>query len=158
MVGSGRNALIELTVTMLPRPAASMPGRTARVVRTAASSVRFSDADQSSSVTSRKPPRCGVTAPTLLTRTSRGPKASAAPTRSAGPSAVDRSAWTSTTRPSSTRSARSGLALRAPATTWAPSAASARAIARPIPLLAPVTNALRPSSPWSTAAPLAALT
>src|SRR2546422_2715749 len=68
--GSGRKALTELVVTMLTWPAASIAGNAARVVLTAASRLRVSENNQSSSVTLRKPPRRGFTAPTLLTRMS----------------------------------------------------------------------------------------
>src|SRR3954452_34407 len=71
--GSGRKALTEHTVTMAPRPAATMAGSTARVVRTAARNVNVSVVSHSSSVMAAKPSRRGVTAPTLLTRMSSGP-------------------------------------------------------------------------------------
>src|SRR3954471_2814974 len=47
--------------------------------------------------------------------------------------------------------------LRAPATTCAPSAASSRATARPMPLLAPVTTATLPVSSRSIGGPYARL-
>ncbi|SRR5712692_5846714 len=83
--GAGRKALTELVVTMLPWPAASIVANAARVVLTAASRLSMSENNQSSSVTLRKPPRRGVTAPTLLTRMSSRPCSRAAATRSCGP-------------------------------------------------------------------------
>src|SRR5262249_30888453 len=71
-------------------------------------------------------------------------------TTSCAPSSVDRSATTATARPPSpsiilTVSSTSDVD-RAAHTTAAPSLANARLTARPMPLLAPVTIATRPSS------------
>jgi hypothetical protein len=139
---------------MVPAPASSIPAKTARVVRTAARKVRVSEPNQSSSVTDRKPSRRGVTAPTLFTRMSTGPSSSAAATRSPGPETLERSTLTAYTRPSWVSSASSVVVLRAPATTWTPSSRNARVIARPRPLLAPVTSAFLPVRPRSMFATL----
>src|SRR3954451_10421442 len=86
--GSGRLALIEAIVTMLPRPAVTIAGSTARVARTALTRFKVSDRVHSSSVTSRKPFVRGVTAPTLLTRMSIRPNSVSASSASRpGPSA-----------------------------------------------------------------------
>src|ERR1700761_1173436 len=82
------------------------------------------------------------TAPTLLTSTSSRPCSSiASRTNCADPSRTDRSTATGVTplRPSRLP------VVREPATTRAPSAASAVVTARPIPLPAPVTTATLPS-------------
>ena len=79
--------------------------------------------------------------PALLTSTSsRGPTAaaSAATDGGVGDVAGHRRGRRSPAASGSIRSAR-----RAAQTTWKPSAASARAVAAPIPLLAPVTTAVR---------------
>src|SRR4051812_30673562 len=154
-VGSGRNAFTELIVTIDPPPAASIGPSTARVARTAAIRPRFRVASHCSSVTAKKPSIRGETAPTLLTRMSTGPSSSPAATSAAGPSGVDRSTATGTTPPSAASASSSGLLDRAPATTRTPSRTSVRVTARPMPLLAPVTTAIRPASPSSMArAPL----
>ena len=139
------------SLTIVPRPASSMPGRAARVVRTAAMNPKLSDCNHSSSVTERNPSSRGVTAPTLLTSTSSGPSSSAEATSSAGPSAVERSTPTCRTWPPSISWRSSSLTLREPATTLAPSATSALVMAKPIPLLAPVTRAHLPVRPRSIA-------
>ena len=68
--GSGSRALTEQMLTMVPRPAASITGSAARVMRTAA--IRFSviEVCQSSSVMARNPPVRAGALPTLLTRMS----------------------------------------------------------------------------------------
>ena len=88
-----------------------------------------------------------TSAPALLTQTSIRPSSSrASATRRSQPSRVARSAWrTLAPIASATARARSGDA-RCVSSTTAPSAAYVSAIARPIPLLAPVTTARRPSS------------
>src|SRR4051812_39262381 len=93
---------------------------------------------KSASLSARKPSSRTGAPPTLLTRTSTAPWSSTAwATRRAGPSGAPRS-----TASASTPSI-AGIAsmLRAPTTTFAPSAASVRATANPMPLLAPVTTA-----------------
>ena len=73
-----------------------MPGRAARVVRTAAISVRFSDADQSSSVTSRKPPEVRRQRADVVDEDVQGPDEPARPRRGRpARRRVDRSACTS---------------------------------------------------------------
>ena len=79
--------------------------------------VRFSDENHCSSVTLRKPSTRGVTAPTLLTKMSITPPASAASTRTAGPPGVDRSTATGVTEPVAANSSSPALLCRAPATT-----------------------------------------
>ena len=92
--------------------------------------------------------------PALATRMSRRPRRSP----SDGPSAITLSAWV---RSSGTRSAdppafrtassisSSAPMVRATRTSWAPSAANARAVAAPMPREAPVIRATRPSSRFS---------
>ena len=82
--GSARVELTEHTLTIDPRPAASIAGRAALVARTADSRLRFKVCSQSSSVTERNPPVRAGAPPTLLTRMSTRPAAAA--TSSAGPS------------------------------------------------------------------------
>src|SRR3954462_3484071 len=90
-----------------------------------------------------KPPTRGCTPPTLLTSTSMRPWSSiACATRRPGPSGATRSTAYAVTR---SRFASVWL-LRGPATPRAPSAASWRATARPMPLLSPVTTATFASS------------
>src|SRR6478609_8098446 len=144
-VGSGRKALTDPTLTMLPRPADSMVGSRALVTRTAAIRFRVSEVTHWSSVTDRKPPSRGVTAPTLLTRTSTPPRARAAARSGSAAPGTARSTATKSTRPSPVRAANSSEGRRAPAMTCAPSSARIRVIARPMPRLAPVTTAIRPS-------------
>src|ERR1700730_7140057 len=82
------------------------------------------------------------TAPTLLTSTSSRPCSSTARlTNCAAPSGADRSTATGVTPLSPSRLP----VVSDPATTRAPSAASALVTARPIPLPAPVTTATLPS-------------
>jgi hypothetical protein len=142
--GSGRKALTELVVTIVP-PRSSRWGTAARVTRTAARKLMVSVQVQSSSLTERKPPVRGRTAPTLLTRMSSPPKTEiAASTSRKGPSGVVRSTKTgSTGKPAASRD-RSSHRSRAAATTLTPSSARAWVTARPIPLLAKVTTAVFP--------------
>src|SRR4051812_11053239 len=93
-----------------------------------------------------------TSAPALLTHTSTRPSSSCAPaTRRSHPSRVARSAWRTSARPprdtiaSATSRARSGEP-RCVSSTTAPSAAYVSAMARPMPLLAPVTTACRPAN------------
>src|SRR5687768_8241793 len=93
----------------------------------------------------------GALPPTLLTSTSRPPKRSAAPsTRRAAPAGVERSQATGSALPPaaviSWATALSASSPRAPMATAQPSAASLSAMARPIPLDAPVTAATLPRS------------
>src|SRR5689334_19229111 len=145
--GSGRKALTETTVTIVPPPAASMCGSAARTVRTLDMNVSWKLSSQSSSVTSRKPRVRTFTAPTLLMMTSRRRSSAAAPISFEAPSGRPRSTATWRTLPSSTSRRSSSLLAREPAMTRAPSSASARVTARPMPLLAPVTTTRLPSSP-----------
>src|SRR3954466_11480564 len=131
-----------------------MCGRTARVVRTAAINVSCSERHQSSSVTERKPSVRGVTAPALLTKMSTGTASSAAATSSSGPPANVRSTVTAVTAPALTSSLRSAVVSREPVTTATPSATRRLVVARPMPLLAPVTIARRPVSPRSISQPV----
>src|SRR6516162_7813596 len=147
--GSGSRAFTEQVVTITPAPAASMAGSAARVLRTA--DIRSSSivARQSSSVMDKNPPVRAGAPPTLLTRTSiRSP---ACPIRLAGPAGSARSASTTRTRPFRASSSRSAEDFLAPTVTRAPAAASPRTMARPIPLLPPVTTARRPARPRSIA-------
>ena len=82
------------------------------------------------------------------------PSSAARLTRARGPAAVLRSTGTKDTRPPGCKASRSGPGERAPATTWTPSATRAAVMARPMPLLAPVTMAIFPLSWRSMAARL----
>jgi len=95
IAGSGRKAFTELIVTMFPPPRCTRCGSAALVVRTAANRLRVSADSQSSSVMDSKPPRCGWTLPTLLTRMSSPPNVlTASSINRAGPSAAARSIGT----------------------------------------------------------------
>src|SRR4051812_24308031 len=124
-----------------------MCGSTARTVRTADMNVSWNVFSHSSSLIARKPSVRTRAAPTLLTSTSMRPSSAAAPINCAAPSGPERSTATWRTLPSSTSARRPSLLPREPAITRAPSSASARATASPIPLLAPVTTTRLPSSP-----------
>src|SRR5262245_6750590 len=144
MPGSGRKELTELTVTIDPPPRFNIGVSAARVVRTAAMKFRFSDDSHSSSVTLANPSSRTVTAPTLFTRMSSPPNSSACATSARGPSGAERSIDTARTDSPDASAPSSPPTSRAPATTRPPSAASALVIARPMPLLAPVTMATLP--------------
>src|SRR5215472_17333630 len=148
---SGRNALTELTLTIAPRPAASMRGRALRVARTATSRLRVIEDCQSSSVTLRNPPVRVGAAPTLFTRMSIRSPASA--TSRDGPSVTARSSSATCTRPARASSSSPADDFRAPAMTRTSFAASPRTTASPIPRLAPVTTATLPDRPRSIAMP-----
>src|SRR5215472_5807814 len=148
---SGRNALTELTLTIAPRPAASMRGRALRVARTATSRLRVIEDCQSSSVTLRNPPVRVGAAPTLFTRMSIRSPASA--TSRDGPSVTARSNSATCTRPARASSSSPADDFRAPAMTRTSFAASPRTTASPIPRLAPVTTATLPDRPRSIAMP-----
>src|SRR6478609_3075116 len=148
--GSGRKALTELIVTMVAPGRPDSSGIAARIVRTAARKLIVSAHSQSASVSATNPSSRGRTAPTLLTRMSMPPSAAVASAMSSpGPSGVVRSTETGRTSALAPSSSSSALPRRAPATTDTPSPASARVIARPMPLLAPVTTAVRPVRPRS---------
>src|SRR5438270_7401787 len=130
-------------LTIAPSPRRSIADTAARVARSAAKKLSSNEASKSASLVARNPSRRSLTPPTLFTSTSRRPWPSTAlPTSCAGPSGWTRSPATGVTRsiPSSSST------VRAPAKTCAPSAASMRVTARPIPLLAPVTTAIFPFS------------
>src|SRR3954470_23594334 len=134
-------------VTIVPRPAASRCGTVARVTRTLDKKLSWKVSSQSSSLTEAKPPVRTLTPPTLLTSASIRPSSAAAAISCAAPSERTRSTATWRTLPPSTSSRRSSVSDRSPAITRAPSSASARVIASPMPLLAPVTTTRLPSSP-----------
>ena len=141
MFHSGRVALTDPIITMAPPPRASMCGTASRVTRTADMTFSASEDSHSSSVTERMPSKRGTTAPALFTRMSTPPRSAAAAISARGPSAVARSAAMKVAEPAASRACSSGLLCRAPATTYAPASTNAWLIARPIPLLAPVTTA-----------------
>src|SRR5215468_9551300 len=133
-------------LTIAPAPWLSIAGSAARVARSAAKKFACIAQAKSSSLVPRNPCRRIFTAPTLLTRMSSRPwSSSARRIRRAGPSGATRSSPTAVTR----SIPASASIVRAPATTRAPSRASAFVMARPIPLLAPVTTATLSSS-WSS--------
>src|SRR5262245_34040045 len=78
------------------------------------------------------------------------PYSSACATRMCGPSGLERSTDTARTAPRSASVSSSPATVRAPAITRTPSATSAFVTARPMPLLAPVTNATLSRSLTST--------
>src|SRR5512132_690115 len=120
---------------------------------------RFRLLNQSSSVRfSSRPPG---ELPAHVTRMSMRPKRSIAPetVRSTSPTTL-MSPWSGTTSlpvsaDSSSAVRRRSSSPRAVIATLHPSCASRRAVALPMPLLAPVTNATAPSSPRSITPPLA---
>src|SRR5579885_1907579 len=129
-------------LTIRPQPRASIPGSARRTKRTCTSTFIAKASSQSASVvpSTSRPPAGPVT---LFTSTSTPPS-------------VARSAATASTRAPRPRIASAAAASAAPPraqiVTAAPSAASASAIARPMPLLAPVTSARLPASPRSIVA------
>jgi hypothetical protein len=116
--GSGSLALTEQMLTIDPRPASSIIGTTALVVRTAER--RFSPivAFHSSSVTVRNPPVRAGALPTLFTRMSIGRPAKSISRD--GPSGDARSISMMRSRPVSASDFSSGVVVRAAATTAAP--------------------------------------
>src|SRR4051812_69964 len=133
-------------LTIAPPPWSTIATSAARVARSVVKKLRSSAHWKSASSRARNPSSRRRTAPTLLTRTSTRPCSSMARRiRLAGPSAPARSTATGSTR--SIPSIAS--VVRAAARTCAPSAASAFATARPMPLLAPVTTATLSLSPRS---------
>ena len=138
-----KNALTDVTLTMVPSPRGIIAATAARIARSAEKKLSSSEAWKSASLTFAKPSRRSCTPPTLLTSTSSRPCCSTAwSTSRAGPSGSIRSTAKGSTPSRPSR----GATVRAPATTSAPSAASSRATARPMPLLAPVTTATLPAS------------
>ena len=131
-----------------------MRGAAARIARTAWKRFSSKVRAHSSGVDSRSAPP--AVPPTLATSRSTPPSAAAAAStnRSTSPGAV-----TSATTPcavppparSSASAASSPSAERAQMPTRQPSAASRRALARPMPRLPPVTRAILPARPRSTA-------
>src|SRR5579883_2941331 len=143
-------------LTIRPQPRASIPGSARRTKRTCTSTFIAKASSQSASVvpSTSRPPAGPVT---LFTSTSAPPKAASCARHTAStPASVARSAATASTRAPRPRIASAAAASAAPPraqiVTAAPSAASASAIARPMPLLAPVTSARLPASPRSIVA------
>jgi hypothetical protein len=137
-----KKALTETMLTTAPPPLCFTIWVTAaRVARNAEKKFICMAHSNSSSLVARKPASRRRTAPMLLTSTSTRPcSAMARSTSCRGPSAVARSTATALTPG---RWVRLSM-VRAPATTWAPSAARARVTASPMPLLAAVTTAIFP--------------
>ena len=138
------------------RVARSSAGSAARMVRTAARKLRF-NAHVPVLVREREEPveprthRADVVDQQVdAADTARPPRRPAPPAR---PACV-RSTWHEAARRSSASS--SALPCSAPATTLTPSDASARVMARPMPLLAPVTTATFPARCRSIRRPFAA--
>src|SRR5579862_5600878 len=106
-------------------------------------------ASQSSSVVSSSGLECAPAIAALATNTSRRPRRRAAATSASTSAARDTSASTCSPRSPSSSAVLAppprGAGERSPAITCAPSAAKRRAIARPIPELAPVTIATLPA-------------
>ena len=140
--------MTELVVTMLPRPAASIDGSAARVVRTAAIRFSVSDAVHCSSVTARKPPSARRHRADVVDEDVEASVAAVAAPRARR----RRRRWTgrpgrTSTCPRAASASSSSLASRAPATTCTPSSTNASVTARPMPLLAPVTTATAARQP-----------
>src|SRR5215204_3955799 len=138
-----KNALREATFTITPSLRGIIAATAARVARNAAKKLSCIEASKSASLVCRKPSTRNRTPPTLLTSTSTRPcRSRACPTSRSDPPGSTRSTSNALTRSMSSNES----IVSAPATTSAPSAASIRVIARPIPLLAPVTTATLPVS------------
>ena len=119
-----------------------MCGMASRVVRTADMKFSASEASHSSSVTDRMPSKRGATAPALLTRMSTPPRSAAAATSAFGPSRGG--------QVGGDEGGRAGRLQRLQFRAVVPGAGDRRRrrlptnawlMARPIPLLAPVTTA-----------------
>src|SRR5690242_11743038 len=138
-------------LVIAPPPLASITGRAARVARTAVMTLRFQVRAHCSSVTCVNPAGRAGALPTLFTSTSsRSPVAA---TSRAGPSGAARSTSTGVIDPPLASSSSSGVRVREPATTCAPSATNARVTASPMPRPAPVTTTRLPTSSRSTMVP-----
>src|SRR5438270_12147162 len=138
---------------MAPRPSRRSAGSAARDSRTALIKTRLKASPQAASSRPSTVPKVGP--PQLLTRTSRPPSVATAHwTRALQSSGFRRSATFAATSCPSWRSGPDAFsrcsALCEEMTTWQPSAARARAAARPSPLLAAVTSARRPRRRVST--------
>ena len=121
-----------------PDPCFVIGVRAARLARRPVKKFIRNAHSKSSSVRARNPSIRSFTAPMLLTSTSTRPYSSMARcTSRPGPSGSERSTSTAVTLSSPSRLE----VLRDPATTFAPSSASAWVAAMPMPLLAPVTTA-----------------
>src|SRR3954468_4357131 len=135
---------------MRPKPRAAIPGATRRASTNGA--VRFTARcwSQSSSLTSSTVPRIQPT-PAFGTSTSTGPRsASTSSTSCSAAARSTRSAPAVSTRAPPAASSRASSSARVASRAYAratdaPAAASPRAIAAPIPPLAPVTSATRPA-------------
>ncbi|MFN8218239.1 MAG: hypothetical protein U0R71_16735 [Solirubrobacterales bacterium] len=130
--------MTEQTLTIRPQPAAAITGAAARISRRGAVTWTAIISSHSRSVCSAG--EVIAAWPALLTRPSRRPKRSrhTATIRSAAPAAVTSSARLSP--PHSRAVSSSASRPRATSRTRAPAPASIRAVAAPIPLLAPVTT------------------
>src|SRR5215813_13643580 len=146
--GCGAFAPVLRILMMRPQRRAFMPGKACRQSRTAANSLRSMSCCQTSSVISTKGPRCDV--PALLTSTSICPSALSAPSNAARqPPAVATSAAIVITLVLALAAicalaSSKPCCMRATIATLAPASAKLRAMAKPMPLLPPVTRALRP--------------
>ena len=143
----------EVMLTTRPNLRRIMPSTVARIRKMGVSMLAFSAAIHSSSPQSRKSPGGGP--PALLTRMSGSGQA--ARTASRPPTVVMSQATvvtaTSVWRRISSAVAASGPGVRAQIVRSTPARASDRAEARPSPLLAAQTNALRPAIPRSMVSP-----
>jgi hypothetical protein len=141
-----------------PHPAARMAGRNPWMHRTAAATLTWYSASQSSGVASSQPRLTNTAA--LLTRMSTPPAASTLLMNRAQAAGLARSATRPQASPPSAEIASTTsliwAASRPCTTTAAPSAARVRAMASPIPPLDPVITARRPLSCRSTVSSRAA--
>ena len=131
-------------MTMSPRPASIMAGTAARIGQTVPATFVSSIVASASSVWSRIPPYIPI--PAFAIRLSSRPNRAIAVATSRRQSSGDRtSISTAATRSGNSASiASSRSRRRAPITTRAPAPSSSRAVARPMPELAPVTTATVP--------------
>src|SRR5215216_1248182 len=140
LYGEARRPWTEEMLTTRPQPRSYMPGSTARARRNGVSTISASMAANRSGGNSSTGATCWN--PALLTSTS------ATRSRPSRPAGSVRSAVTGVP-PSSPATRSAPSPSRSTTVTLAPAAASRRAQASPIPLAAPVTRAVLPSSSTS---------
>ena len=143
-----------VALTIAPPPRSRIDGTTPRQKRTAPITLSWMSAIQASSSSASRP--WAAEAPALLIRMSTPPNSAvtASMNRSTSPFDVTSAACAKTSPAPAARSSSaacsSGAARRAQIATRAPSPASRRAVASPIPSLPPVTIATLPSRPSSS--------
>ena len=138
----GRFAEDELTLTIRPQPRSAMRGAAARIRRIGAITFSSHWTSQSSSVSWSSVAIALV--PALFTSTSSEPKRRSASSTTRSPASGAVTSRASQSAPSSSAAARSGSSPRATSSRRASSSRSSRAVASPMPLLAPVTTQALP--------------